>query len=176
MRPNAPACLKKAPLTSSSSWKCGEALWGIHTTTYRWMETMESREELERIYAEFKKVKLLQWRSATSNRTAKFQSHSDAQLEALVKYRDKIFRKLKKSRQDCTGLWSKFHALDKQFKKKVRNKKNVLEGRKSTQWYRSRYRKRRKGLRSICRDANTAAMQSLQRGSLLDLPSFKRHM
>ena len=39
------------------------------------------------------------------------QSHWDARLEALAKERDKIFRKLKKSRQDCRGLWSTFHAF-----------------------------------------------------------------
>ena len=75
------------------------------------MGIAESREALERIYAEFQKIMLLPWRSANSNSTAKFQSHWDARLEALAKERDKIFRKLKKTRQDCTGLWSTFHAF-----------------------------------------------------------------
>ena len=86
------------------------------------MEVAESREELERIYVEFQKVMLLPWRSTNSNRTEKFQSQWDARLEALAKERDKIFRKLKKSRQDCSELWSTFHTLDKQIMRSVRNK------------------------------------------------------
>ena len=82
--------------------------------------------ELERIYVEFQKVLLLPWRSANSNRSAKFQSHWDVRLEALPKEKDKIFRKLKKSRHDCRELWSTFHALDKQIKRSVRNKKKGI--------------------------------------------------
>ena len=78
------------------------------------MEIAESREELEVIYAEFQKDMLLPWGSANSNRTAKFQSQWDARLEALAKERDKSFRKLEKSRQDCLEIWSTFHTLDNQ--------------------------------------------------------------
>ena len=74
------------------------------------MEIAESPEELERVYVEFQKVRWLPWRSSNSNRTAKFLSHWDARLEALAKERDNIFKKLKESRQDCTELWSTFHA------------------------------------------------------------------
>ena len=140
------------------------------------MEIAESPEELERIYVEFQKVMLLPWRSANSNRTEKFQSHWDARLKALARERDKIFRKLKKSRQDCTELWSTFHALDKQIKRSVRNKKKGIRRQELNEMVQKSFPETQKWVKKYLRRSNSAAMQSLQSGSPLDLASFTRHM
>ena len=136
------------------------------------METAESCEELERIYAGFQKVKLLPWRSANSNRKPKFQSHWDARLEALAKEREKIFRKLKKSRQDCTELWSTFHALDKRIKRSVHNKKKGIRRHELNAMVQKSVPETQKWVKKYLRRSNAAAMQSLQRGSPLNLASF----
>ena len=119
---------------------------------------------------------LLPWRSFNSNRTAKFQSHWDARLEALAKEVDKIFRKLKKSRQDCTELWSTFHTLEKQIKRSVRNKKKGIRTQELNAMAQKSVPETQKWVKKYLRRSNTAAMQSLQRGSPLDLASFTRHM
>ena len=140
------------------------------------MEIAESPEELERIYVEFQKVMLLPWRSANSNRTAKFQSHWDARLEALARERDKIFSKLKKSRQDCSELRPTFHTLDKQIKRSVRNKKKGIRRQELNAMIQKSVPETQKWVKKYLRRSNTVAMQSLQRGSPLDLASFTRHM
>ena len=116
------------------------------------------------------------WRSANSNRTAKFQSHWDERLEALAKERDKSLRKLKKSRQECTELWSTFHALDKQIERSVRNRKKGIRGQKLNAVVQKLVPETQKWVKKYLRRSNAAAMQSLQRGSSLDLTSFTRHM
>ena len=140
------------------------------------MEIAESPEELERIYVEFQKVMMLPWRSAKSNRTAKFQSHWDARPEALAKERDKIFWKLKKSRQHFSELWSTFHALDKQIKRSVRNKKKWIRRQELNAMVQKLVPETQKWIKKYSRRSNAAAMQSLQRGSPLHLTSFTRHM
>ena len=139
-------------------------------------EIAESPEELGRIYVEFQKVMLRPLRIANSNLTVQFQSHWEARLEALARERDKIFRELKNSRQDCTALWLTFHALDKQIKRSVRNKKKGIRRQERNAMVQKSVPETQKWVKKYLRRSNTAAMQSLQRGSPLDLASFTRHM
>ena len=142
----------------------------------REMDTAVSIDELERLYAEFEKVVLLPWRSANGKRTAKFQTHWDDRLEKLGKERDKIFRKIKKAGDDSTELWSKFLHIDRHIKRSVRNKKKEIRRRELSEMIKRSVPETQKWVKKVMRRYNTVALQSLQRGSPLDLASFTKHM
>ena len=76
----------------------------------------------------------------------------------------------------ATELWSKFRQIDKHINRSARNNKKAIRRQQLSVIIKISVPETQKWVKKVMRRYNTVALQSLQRGSTLDLASFTKHM